>query len=120
LLQYTIPKLTLQPLVENALYHGVKNKRSKGTITITGKEAGDDIFLYIRDNGAGMTPEQLDALRSGVYDDRTPGLGLVNVHKRLRMYFGDRYGLSFESREDEGATVTVHLAKKNQLLSKKI
>ncbi len=118
LMQYTIPKLTLQPLVENALYHGVKNKRSKGMITITGEEADDDIFLYIRDNGAGMTSEQLSALRSGVYDDHTPGLGLVNVHKRLRMYFGDRYGLTFESIADEGATVTVRLAKKNQLLSK--
>ena len=120
LLQYAIPKLTLQPLVENALYHGVKNKRSKGTITITGRANGDDIYLYIQDNGAGMTVQQINTLREGVYDDCHTGLGLVNVHKRLRMYYGEKYGLTFESKLDEGTTVTVHLSKKIQLLSKNI
>lgn len=120
MLHFAIPKLTLQPLVENALYHGVKNKRSKGTITITGKEDGDDIYLYIHDNGAGMTTGQLQKLREGVYDDCHTGLGLVNVHKRIRMYYGDQYGLTFESKYSEGTTVTVHLSKKNQLLLKKI
>lgn len=114
LLQYTIPKLTLQPLVENALYHGVKNKRSKGTIEITGRSSGEDIYLSVTDNGAGMTPEQLKSLRAGIYQDRHTGLGLMNVHRRLRMYCGDRYGLTFKSKLDEGTTVIVRISKKNQ------
>ena len=115
LLQYTIPKLTLQPIIENALYHGVKNKRGKGTITVSGDSTGDEVFIRIQDNGAGMSRQQLEMLRAGVYEDRHPGIGLVNVHKRLRMYFGEPYGLTFESQEDEGTIVTVHISKKNQL-----
>ena len=62
-----------------------------------------------------MSRQQLEMLRAGVYEDRHPGIGLVNVHKRLRMYFGEPYGLTFESQEDEGTIVTVHISKKNQL-----
>lgn len=115
LLGYEIPKLTLQPLVENAIYHGIKNKRGMGRITITGTESGNDILLTVHDNGAGMTKEQLDALRAGVYEDRHTGLGLVNVHKRLCLYCGAQYGLTFESVFGEGAAVTVRIPKQNQL-----
>ena len=104
-----VPKLILQPLVENALYHGIKNRRGVGTIRITGRHEGDDLVLKVRDNGAGMDSEQLRALQAGVYEDRHTGLGLVNVHKRVRLYCGEGYGLSFESKKDEGTTVTVRL-----------
>ncbi|HWP52155.1 MAG TPA: sensor histidine kinase, partial [Clostridia bacterium] len=97
LLKYIIPKLTLQPLVENALYHGVKNRRGLGHISVVGHDEGDEILLTIHDDGAGMSPQQLNTLRAGVYEDKHTGLGLVNVHKRLRFYYGERYGLSFES-----------------------
>lgn len=111
LLQYTIPKLTLQPLVENALYHGVKNKRGIGHIRIEGSADGDEIMLKVKDDGAGMTKEQLEELRSGVYEDRHTGLGLVNVHKRLLLYYGDSYGLSFESEYGTGTQVTIRIPK---------
>ena len=115
LLGYTLPKLTLQPLVENALYHGIKNRRGMGVITITAREEGDDILLAVQDNGAGMSAEQLAALRAGVYEDRHTGLGLVNVHKRIRLYCGEAYGLSFESENEKGACVTVRIPKQTQL-----
>ena len=104
-----VPKLILQPLIENALYHGVKNRRGRGTITITGEAAPDGIRLTVRDNGAGMSEAQLSQLRSGVYQETGTGLGLNNVHQRIRLYCGTPYGLSFESELGQGSTVTIWL-----------
>lgn len=115
LLQYMVPKLILQPLVENALYHGTKNKRALGMIRIEGRDEGETMALMVKDNGAGMTEEQLQALQAGVYNDRHTGLGLVNVHKRIKLYCGEEYGLSFESRLGEGTTVSIRIPKKKTL-----
>jgi len=109
LLDCQVPKLILQPLVENALYHGIKNRRGMGTITVTGEADGDDMLLRVTDNGAGMDEEQVRILQAGIYEDRHTGLGLVNVHKRIRLYCGEPYGLSFESQVGKGSTVTIRL-----------
>ncbi len=111
LLEYAVPKLVLQPLVENAIYHGTKNKRGVGKITITGESRGEDMLLQVKDDGAGMDEEQLNTLRAGVYEDRHTGLGLVNVHKRVKLYCGDEYGLSFDSVLGEGTTASILLPK---------
>jgi two-component system sensor histidine kinase YesM len=113
--QYIMLKLLLQPLVENALYHGTKNKRALGLIRIEGRSLGDDMLLKVQDNGAGMSEEQLQALQNGVYSDRHTGLGLVNVHKRIKLYCGENYGLQFESKLGEGTTVSILLPKKTTL-----
>ena len=105
----TVPKLILQPLIENALYHGIKNRRGRGVIQITGEKQNDDILLQVRDNGAGMTEEQLQRLQAGVYEEHHSGLGLKNVHQRIRLYCGEPYGLTFESKQGIGTTVTVFL-----------
>ena len=105
----TVPKLILQPLIENALYHGIKNRRGRGVIQITGEKRNDDILLQVRDNGAGMTEEQLQRLQAGVYEEHHSGLGLKNVHQRIRLYCGEPYGLTFESKQGIGTTVTVLL-----------
>lgn len=112
LYHFLIPKLTLQPLVENALYHGVKNKRGIGYIQVLGQEDGDDILLQVIDNGAGMDEKQLDDLRGGFYEDNHTGLGILNVQNRLRLYCGTKYGLSFASEVGVGTTVTVRIPKK--------
>ena len=109
LMDCQVPKLILQPLVENALYHGIKNRRGMGTITVTGRCDGDDLLLQVTDNGAGMDEEQVRVLLAGIYEDRHTGLGLVNVHKRIRLYCGEPYGLSFESQVGKGSTVSVRL-----------
>ena len=106
-----VPKLILQPLIENALYHGIKNRRGRGLIEITGEEAGGDLLLRVRDNGAGMSPEQLAQLQSGVYEEHHSGLGLKNVHQRIRLYCGEPYGLTFESAVGQGTAVTVRLPR---------
>lgn len=108
----SVPKLILQPLIENALYHGIKNRRGRGLLRITGEESGEDLFLRVSDNGAGMTPEQLALLRSGRFEEHHSGLGLKNVHQRIRLYCGDPYGLSFDSTPGEGTTVTVRLPRR--------
>ena len=109
LLSHRVPKLVLQPLVENALYHGIKNRRGVGHIRITGEKRGEDLLLKVIDDGMGMDEAQLRQLQHGVYQDRHTGLGLVNVHKRIRLYCGEPYGLSFESRVGAGTTVYVLL-----------
>lgn len=107
---YEILKLTLQPLVENALYHGIKYKRARGKITITGQMQGARIVLCVQDNGVGMTPEKLSQLRREIErpcKDTAGGFGLANVNERIRMYFGDYYGMEICSRQGEGTSVTV-------------
>ena len=108
----SVPKLILQPLIENALYHGIKNRRGRGLLTITGEESGEDLLLRVKDNGAGMTPEQLALLQSGRFEEHHSGLGLKNVHQRIRLYCGSPYGLSFDSVPGEGTTVTVRLPRR--------
>jgi two-component system sensor histidine kinase YesM len=109
----TILKLTLQPLVENALYHGIKNKRGKGKISVRGKPQQDKIYLEVKDNGIGMSKEELANIRKRVKghldDDNQGGFGLANVDERIRLNYGLQYGLSFESVEGEWTKVGVLL-----------
>ena len=101
---YKILKLTLQPLVENALYHGIKYKRAMGKITITGRLRERRIVLKVQDNGVGMEPEKLAHLRREIErpcKDTEGGFGLANVNERIRMYFGDYYGMQIDSVQGE-------------------
>lgn len=111
--QYSIPKLTLQPLVENALYHGIKHRRGKGTITIKAIAIKDTILLEVKDNGIGMSENELEKLRHGLTEDRNlAGLGLRNVNQRVQLYCGVEYGLNFFSVMGEGTTVILTIPKK--------
>ena len=115
ILEYHIQKLTLQPIVENALYHGIKNKRGKGMIRVLGKEENDSIVFSIIDDGIGMKPEELERLRSliagHITDDDQSGYGMANVEKRLEMLYGEEYGMSVESEYGEGTKVLVRIPK---------
>ncbi len=111
---YTIPKITIQPLVENALYHGIKNKRGGGCISVIGREKEDAVEIVVKDNGIGMTPERLEEVRKGL-EAEAPGqsaiYGLYNVNERIKLSFGAEYGISVESEYGEGSEVTVRLPK---------
>lgn len=112
LYEYKIPKITIQPLVENALYHGIKNKRGQGTITITGERSENGFVLYVRDNGIGMTQERLNEVRAGIQKLSYTGkeiYGLYNVNERSRLNFGETYGISIESTYGEGTCVSISL-----------
>lgn len=109
-----ILKLTLQPLVENALYHGIKNKRSGGAIIVRGREiAGGLLQIQVEDNGIGMTQErltQIHDLLDPAADDAViaeSGYGLSNVNQRIRLYYGHEYGLTIESAYQRGTCVSL-------------
>ena len=114
LYRYRIIKLTLQPLVENAIFHGIEPTGENGTITVTGREEGSDLVLCVTDDGAGIPPDVLPTLLS---EERPRshaslnGIGVCNVHKRLQMLYGEAYGLTIESEPGVGTCVTVRVPK---------
>ena len=108
--KYQILKLTLQPVVENALYHGIKYKRAKGCIHIHGEKEGDIIRLTVRDDGVGMDEEELEQLRQQIEkpcQETEKGFGLANVNERIHMYFGPEYGMKIQSQKGNGTTVEI-------------
>lgn len=109
---YQIPKLTLQPLVENALYHGIKYKREKGWIRISGELLDGALCLTVSDNGVGMDEEELNVLRREIErpcSETEKGFGLANVNERIHMYFGTDYGMTIESEKGRGTTVKIRI-----------
>lgn len=107
-----VPKITLQPIVENALYHGIKNKRRMGKITISGKRDNGNVVLEVRDNGVGMTKDRLEEVKKELDQhekEQKTFYGLFNVNQRLRLYFGEEYGIHISSKDSEGTLVTVRL-----------
>ena len=107
---YRILKLTLQPLVENSLYHGIKYKRAKGKISVSGVLEKEQIHLKVEDNGIGMTPEELEKLRAEISrpcKETEAGFGLANVNERIRMNFGPEYGMTINSEKDKGTVVDI-------------
>lgn len=111
LYQYQILKLTLQPLVENALYHGIKNKRGLGHILVTGKKCRDRLVFTVRDDGKGMDPERLDYVKKlingEIQDKDMPnGFGLANVNQRLKLNYGAEYGLLMSSEDGEWTEIS--------------
>lgn len=112
---YYILKLTLQPLVENALYHGIKNKRGKGKIVVRGYERDENICLEVEDNGIGMDEAELETLQKKVKGEvaHERGFGLGNVDERIRLNYGSEFGIHFESEKGKGTLATVCIPKKN-------
>ena len=105
-------KLVLQPLVENAIYHGMEFMDGDGEIRIRAWRQDKDLFMSVSDNGLGMTREQVKRLfgdTDHMPSGRGSGIGVKNVHQRIRLYFGNDYGLEIQSEPDEGTTVTAHL-----------
>lgn len=110
--KYLIPKITIQPLVENALYHGIKNKRGSGKIVISGKKEEEYFLIRIEDNGIGIREERLEEVRNGIKRrtlTENAIYGLYNVNERIRLNFGEPYGISIESTYGEGTVVSILL-----------
>ena len=109
-LGYLCNKITLQPIIENAIYHGLNRMVDEGEITIRIREDGDDIILSVEDNGIGMTEEQCQEILRKEPGDRT-GIGIKNVNDRIKIYFGEEYGLTIASELDEGTCVDIRMPK---------
>ncbi|WP_287898842.1 histidine kinase [Arthrobacter sp.] len=105
-----VPFLSLQPLVENAVRHGLESRAGTGTITIKAYEEGGDAVVSVEDDGVGMDPERLRALLAG-QDGGGNHVGLRNVDLRLRQVYGDGHGLVVETAPGEGTLVTLRIPK---------
>ena len=110
---YLCNKITLQPIIENAIYHGVNGLVDEGRIVIRVFEREDDIFFTVEDNGIGMEPEQIEEIFRKKPDSKS-GIGIKNVNDRLKIWFGDAYGITIESEPDCGTRVMVRMPKKQK------
>ncbi|WP_461812885.1 cache domain-containing sensor histidine kinase [Faecalimonas sp.] len=109
-LGYLCNKITLQPIIENAIYHGIDRMVDEGKINIGIHQKEDKIIFTIEDNGVGMTLEQCEEILHQDASDRV-GIGIKNVNDRIKIYFGDEYGLTIQSELDEGTRVTISMPK---------
>ena len=107
-----LPKMTLQPLVENAIYHGLKPKRSKGKIIVTGTRVDDNIILKVSDTGLGMNSGELDSLKTRVLNEDTTSFGLTSSYKRLKILYGDACRFNIESTPQEGTSISIQIPGK--------
>lgn len=110
-------KFILQPIVENAIYHGLKAKGVPGTICVSAKESQEDIIFVVSDTGNGMTPEAVCTLRKRIDrqtidEHQEHGFGLWNVNQRVKLYYGNEYGISITSTLGKGTEVSVRVRKK--------
>ena len=109
-LGYYCNKITLQPIIENSINHGLDLMVDEGRIDVRVRFDGDDIVFSVQDNGVGMGPEQLEAIMQNGPTDRT-GIGIKNVNDRLNIYFGRNYGLSITSEPDVGTCVEIRMPR---------
>lgn len=109
-LDYYCNKITLQPIIENAINHGLDLLVDEGVILVQVRQDGEDIVFSVQDNGVGMSPEQIDSILRHGPKDRT-GIGIKNVNDRLKIYFGKQYGLHITSELDVGTCVEIRMPK---------
>lgn len=112
-----VPKLILQPIVENAITHGIEPRNQKGNISITIKGVGDDMIISVEDNGIGMTLSQLSHIRDELPDiekEGHTGIGIRNVDRRIRLHYGDPYGIVIESIYGKGTIVSLRIPKEHR------
>ena len=111
-LQYTVPTFLLQPIVENAVIHGLQPKVGSGTLCIRSRVESDGLHIMVRDDGVGMDKDlQCKLLRPR---EKGHGIGLYNVHRRLQLCYGEDCGLQIESEPDHGTCVRIRIpAEKN-------
>lgn len=108
---YSILKMTLQPLVENAIYHGLKEKGIKGTIRIWGRLEETAAVIVVEDDGAGMTDERIRQVVAKDEPEHKRHFGLRSVDKRIKLYFGESYGIHIDSVVNKGTKVMVYIPK---------
>ncbi|MDF2484760.1 MAG: hypothetical protein K0R46_928 [Herbinix sp.] len=116
LLEFSILKITLQPIVENAIIHGIQGKEVKeGTIVISGNVVGEDIVLSVSDDGIGISADKLEQIMSGDFrNTKGSNYGIKNINDRIQLYYGASYGISFKSEYNIGTTVEIRIPANKQ------
>ncbi|TBL81982.1 cache domain-containing sensor histidine kinase [Paenibacillus thalictri] len=114
-----ILKLTLQPIVENAIFHGLARRKSAGVVTLRAFMRGDRVNIYIHDNGMGMSPETVRRLLQETPSQRVASrftsIGLKNVNERIQLHYGERYGLKIRSTPEIGTTVRISIPQRAEI-----
>ena len=120
-LDFASIKLIIQPLIENAIYHGVEFMGGDGEILVKAYAKENDLYIDVIDNGLGMLQEVADTLltNESKIERKSSGIGLKNVHERIQLYFGKNYGLEIYSEPDEGTTIRIHMPGVNYYEIKK-
>lgn len=123
ILNYKLPILTIQPIIENAIHHGLETKMGTGTVTIRAFSTQSRLIVNISDDGSGMSMERLNQLQEALHNSieenegklgseaRNDGIALINVNQRLKFYFGSEYGLKVYSTQNVGTSVEISLPK---------
>lgn len=106
---FYILKLLLQPILENAITHGLVSKETNGMITIQIRKMGEQLNIVISDDGVGIPDEQVEKLQDPDQDYTFSGMGILNVHHRIRLHYGLEYGISIERLEPSGTKVEISL-----------
>ena len=111
---FEILKITLQPIVENAIIHGIQGKESKeGTIVISGSLENGEILLWVNDDGIGIPEDRLDMITRGAIGNSSgSSYGIKNINERLKLFYGEKYGLSYKSEYGRGTTVEIRIPAK--------
>ncbi|MGB9342155.1 sensor histidine kinase, partial [Trichococcus sp.] len=116
----TVPKIILQPLVENAIYHGMNKGGFDGEIRVSAAIVEEDLYLYVSDNGIGMSEQTLYKLRAELHQastlvrEKTAHIGLINIEARIKNFSGSDYGITIFSQKEKGTTVVIHLPFKEE------
>ena len=100
-----IPKLLIQPLLENAIFHGVEFKKEDGLVIITARLSGENVIVTVEDNGVGIAPETLEQINRGERLSDKAHVGIVNVKERIQLNFGEAYGMEIESIQWHGTKI---------------
>lgn len=103
-----IPKLLIQPLLENAIFHGVEFKKGEGLIVITARRKAEDVVVTVEDNGVGIAPDVIEKIKRGEQISEKTHVGIVNVKERIQLNFGGSYGMEIESRQWEGTKIILN------------
>lgn len=109
--EYTIPKFTIQPIVENAIGHGIEMKKGKGMLRIFSEITEGKVIIVVQDDGIGIDEEKLELLKKSIYSSESESeglrIGIRNVHQRLQLFYGENYGISISSKKCEGTRVEI-------------
>lgn len=117
ILHYSVIRLIIQPVLENAAEHGIKSLKSGGIVKLRIFEEDGLLHIVITDNGPGIDPMSLRQIRELIVSDGSTkennhGIGMHNVHRRIQLFYGDQYGLSIESTPNVGTCVTIIIPKR--------
>jgi two-component system sensor histidine kinase YesM len=107
-----VPKLILQPVVENAIYHGIEKRKGEGLLSISAEIQNEELLLIVEDNGVGISEEKLLGLRKSIENDsfdNSDNFALKNLNRQLKLKYGNSYGISVKSVEGSGTSVIIKL-----------